>query len=352
MKKCNNLPKKISPNNLTDREKLILKLIVEEYINSATPVGSNVLIKNNKSLNLSSATIRNVMSNLEKEGLLIKNHTSSGRVPSIEGFKYYEKNLISYSIPTTIKNKLIDIFRKRNNNIDEVVNDSVKLISDILELPTIITSIHKDTVIKKIELVKLNETKALLISIFSDGNLIKNEIDFLKPELIKDIGICVQILNDRLVDFSVEQIINQLDILGNLIKSKVQNYEFIMQEVLQRIFNKNLLKYEQNIVSTKNILKQKEFQDVNKLNSILNLLENTSIWEYLALKSESDKKAKITFSNEILNNEYPDIAIASTNIKIGNSSKKQISIIGPTRMKYGEVMALLNFIKDELEKHD
>lgn len=354
MKKCNNLPKKYEENqHLTDRERLILKLIIEEYINTANPVGSNFLLQNNNQINLSSATIRNTMVQLEKKGLLIKNHTSSGRIPSVNGFKFYEKNLVLYHIPKNLKNQLIEIFKKRNNNIDEVVNDSVKLISDVLELPTIVTSIHHKSIVKKIELVQLKETQALLIVIFSDGNLIKNDINFLKPELITDIGICVQILNDRLINLSIDEITKRIDIIGNLIKTKVQNYEFVIQEVLQRIFNKKLLHSNSHIFSTKNILKQKEFHNFEKLNNVLNLLDNSSMWEYLALKSESEQKTKITFGNELLlENNYSDIAIASTSINLNNFSKKQISIVGPTRMKYGEVIALLEFIKKEIEKND
>ena len=92
--------------------------------------------------------------------------------------------------------------------------------------------------------------------------------------------------------------------------------------------------------------------EVNKLNKVLNLLDNSSIWEQLALKSLNEDAPKITFGNELNQEEYADIAIATTNININDNTKKQISIVGPTRMKYGEVIALLSFIKNELENND
>lgn len=357
MKKCksNDLIKKEiinKTNDLNEREKLFLRIIVEEYINTANPVGSIFLLQTNKDLDYSSATVRNIMSSLEKKGYLVKNHTSSGRVPSTLGFKYYEENLVSFNLPLALKNKLSTIFKKRNSNIDEVIADSVKLISDIIQLPTIITSIHEDTLIKKIELIQLDNNNALLIIVFSDSNLIKNEINFLKPELINDISICVQILNDRLINLNIKEVLEQINVVSRLIKEKVKNYEFIMQQILERIFNQNFMKNDKEVIATKNVLKHKEFQEVNKLNKVLNLLDNSSIWEQLALKSLNEDAPKITFGNELNQEEYADIAIATTNININDNTKKQISIVGPTRMKYGEVMALLSFIKNELENHD
>lgn len=357
MKKCksNDLIKKEiinKTNDLSEREKLFLRIIVEEYINTANPVGSIFLLQTNKDLDYSSATVRNIMSSLEKKGYLVKNHTSSGRVPSTLGFKYYEENLVSFNLPLALKNKLSTIFKKRNSNIDEVIADSVKLISDIIQLPTIITSIHEDTLIKKIELIQLDNNNALLIIVFSDSNLIKNEINFLKPELINDISICVQILNDRLINLNIKEVLEQINVVSRLIKEKVKNYEFIMQQILERIFNQNFMKNDKEVIATKNVLKHKEFQEVNKLNKVLNLLDNSSIWEQLALKSLNENAPKITFGNELNQEEYADIAIATTNININDNTKKQISIVGPTRMKYGEVIALLSFIKNELENND
>ncbi|MBO6041789.1 hypothetical protein J6P52_01235 [bacterium] len=282
MKKCksNDLIKKEiinKTNDLNEREKLFLRIIVEEYINTANPVGSIFLLQTNKDLDYSSATVRNIMSSLEKKGYLVKNHTSSGRVPSTLGFKYYEENLVSFNLPLALKNKLSTIFKKRNSNIDEVIADSVKLISDIIQLPTIITSIHEDTLIKKIELIQLDNNNALLIIVFSDSNLIKNEINFLKPELINDISICVQILNDRLINLNIKEVLEQINVVSRLIKEKVKNYEFIMQQILERIFNQNFMKNDKEVIATKNVLKHKEFQEVNKLNKVLNLLDNSSI---------------------------------------------------------------------------
>ncbi|MBO6021366.1 hypothetical protein J6P59_02155 [bacterium] len=282
MKKCksNDLIKKEiinKTNDLNEREKLFLRIIVEEYINTANPVGSIFLLQTNKDLDYSSATVRNIMSSLEKKGYLVKNHTSSGRVPSTLGFKYYEENLVSFNLPLALKNKLSTIFKKRNSNIDEVIADSVKLISDIIQLPTIITSVHEDTLIKKIELIQLDNNNALLIIVFSDSNLIKNEINFLKPELINDISICVQILNDRLINLNIKEVLEQINVVSRLIKEKVKNYEFIMQQILERIFNQNFMKNDKEVIATKNVLKHKEFQEVNKLNKVLNLLDNSSI---------------------------------------------------------------------------
>lgn len=362
MKKCNQQPKitnsskkhhdLIKVEGLTERENLFLKLIVEEYINTAIPIGSNFLLEHNKQLDCSSATIRNVMASLERKGFLLKNHTSSGRIPSTKGFKYYEQNLIEYNLPTAIKEQLLNIFKQRNEDINLVIERSVQLISEIVQLPAIITTVHSNAIVKKLELIQLNEKKAIFILVFNDGNIIKNEIELVTNNLINDVSICINILNDRIIDLTIDEIAKQINSISNIIKSKVKNYEFIMQEVITRIFDERLKQVQTNVVATKNALKQKEFQNVDELRQVLNLLENSSIWDQLAAISES-KGTRITFGHDLSNTEYKDLVIASTDLKVPDGAKMQISIVGPMRMKYNMAIALLNFIKQTIEKeHD
>ena len=124
-----------------------------------------------------------------------------------------------------------------------------------------------------------------------------------------------------------------------------------MQEVITKIFDERLKQVQTNVVATKNALKQKEFQNVDELKQVLNLLENSSIWDQLAAISES-KGTRITFGHDLANTEYKDLVIASTNLKVPDGAKMQISVVGPMRMKYNMAIALLNFIKQMIEKDD
>ncbi len=329
---------------ITDRQKKLLKVIIDEYTISAIPVGSKVI--NDKYFeDLSSATIRNEMATLEKDGFLIKTHTSSGRVPSTTGYQYYEKNIMKPYIDKNIKMQLTDILSKRNNSIDDVLSQSVSIINELTNLPSVITSVVADDTLKKIDLIQIDDATALVILITSSGNVNKNIIKINSCKQIDDIAICINIFNDRLIDTPISEIKEKVDSIKNIIHSKVKEYEFIIHELVNKIFDINT-KAKTNVSGTSKIVDLPEFYDHKKLKKVLTLLESTTIWQQIAYNREKTGKTLITFGEDI---GVEDVAVASTTINLKNS-KHQVAIVGPTRMNYSQVKGLLDFLKEELEK--
>ncbi len=329
---------------ITERQKKLLKVIVDEYTISAIPVGSKAI--NDKYFNdLSSATIRNEMAALEKDGLLIKTHTSSGRIPSTVGYQYYEKNIMKPYIDKNIKMQLIDILSKRNNSIEDVLTQSVSIINELTNLPSVITSVVTNDTLKKIDLVPIGDDAALIILITSSGNINKNLIKINNPKQIDDIAICINIFNDRLIDTPVSEMKEKVNSIKDIIRSKVKEYEFIINELVNKIFDLNI-KVASNVSGASKIVDLPEFQNHEKLKSVLKLLENTSVWQQIAYNREKTGKTLITFGDEI---GIEDVAVASTTINL-KSSQHQIAIVGPTRMNYSQIKGLLDFLKEHLEK--
>lgn len=332
---------------LTNRQIQLLKHIVNEYIATAIPVGSKIIAAKYLS-NVSAATIRNEMAVLEKKGYLEKNHTSSGRIPSVKCYKFYEKNFSHVYIDIdNIKLKLKKIFNNRNNTINEIVEESCKIISESLKLPLVTIEKEQNLLLKRIDLVKINTKKALIIVILSNGSLVKNMIYFDKAVHLQDISICIRIFNDRLLDCPLNDIQKRLVVIKEIIKKKVQEYEFILQEVIERIFEfkRKIIK---NVHNQKAILSVPEFRDEAKLKEILEILESTSIWEQIAYhQQKSGGKTCIIFGDEI---NKDDLVFAKTNIKLSNYSQTEFYMVAPTRVDYSKVKWLLKFINDEFQK--
>lgn len=159
--------------NLTDRQIELLRCIVEEYVATAIPVGSKTIIQKYMK-DISAATVRNDMAILEKANLLEKNHTSSGRVPSIEGYKFYEKNFSKPIVKDeNLKIKLRKIFADRTKSIETIIEESCKIITESTKLPLITIEKNKDILLKRIDLVEINKSTAMVIVIASNGNLSK-----------------------------------------------------------------------------------------------------------------------------------------------------------------------------------
>ncbi len=331
---------------LTERQTEILKIIIDCYTFSAQPVSSKEIV-NKYMTDLSSATIRNEMAALEKLGMLEKTHTSSGRVPSIKGYKFYEENILKPHVSSQIKNQLSKVFVDRNQSIDTVIDQSVSIMNEILKLPSVVTTFNSEDLLKRFDLIQLSNDTAMIILVTSNGMINKNTIRFDHPEQLEDISICIRVFNDRLVDTPLSKIQPKLNSIKEIIRSKVHEYEFCIQQIIKKIFQFNQMDIPKtNVYGTKWLTTQPEFKNVEKLKQILTMLEDTNVWKHISYNQQNTGTTSITFGDEIGNN---NISVASTMINL-NNQKHQLSVVGPTRMNYAEVKGILNFIKNEIEK--
>ncbi len=334
---------------LTERQKMIFKIVVDEYINNAQPVGSKEILHKYK-LNISSATIRNEMAILEKYDLLEKTHTSSGRIPSTNGYKYYDKYISKSELSDDIRKRLSVIFANRNLSIDTIINESAEIISEILKLPSVITTFNKEDLLKRFEMIELNENEAMIILVTSSGTLNKSVITFKNKKQLSDISICIRIFNDRLVDTPLNKIQKKFESIKEIVRSKVHEYEYCLQNIINKIFEMyKTTPYTQksNVSGTKFLTVQPEFKDVEKIKNVLDMLENSNIWKHISYNFEKSGDTKITFSNEL---GVKNVSVASTLINIDNK-KHQLSVVGPERMRYKDVKGVLDFIKKEIENY-
>lgn len=331
---------------LSERQTKLLKIIVEQYINEATPISSKEVIHDFLK-DLSSATIRNEMAYLEKVGLIEKTHTSSGRVPTSLGYEFYRKEILQPSLTVDLKKKLTKIFAKRLTSIESIIDESMAVINETLHLPSIVTTGEINETLKRIDLIPIHKNMAIVIVVTSSGNITKNTITFNEDKVLNDISTCIRIFNDRLVDTPIEKLPEKIEGIKDIIKNSVENYEFIMQGLIQKIFDLKY-QYHTSIHGTKYLTTQPEFkQDVDKLNKVLDLLDKSSIWQQIAYQQSKTGKTTLITSGEKVGAK--ELAIATVNVK-GDKNSHQISVVGPNRMDYSKVQGILDFLKEELEK--
>lgn len=330
---------------LTSRQIKLLKLIVEKYIDNATPISSKEIVANYFK-NLSTATIRNEMVNLEKKHLIEKTHTSSGRVPTNEGYEFYRLNILQSNLSVELKHRLQKIFAKRLTSIESIINESMYVINETLHLPSIVTTSEIDETLKRIDLIPIHKNMAIVIVVTSSGNITKNTITFNDHKMLNDISTCVRIFNDRLINTPLSKIKEKINSIKDLIKRSIENYEFIMQEIITKIFNVKY-KFHTEVHGSKYLTTQPEFKDITKLNKILDLLDKTNIWQQIAYNQF--KSGKTTLITSATNIGAKDLAIASINVK-GKNDYHQISVIGPNRMDYSKIKGILDFLKENIER--
>lgn len=327
---------------LTERQENILKLIITEYIKSARPVGSNLICEE---LKCSSATVRNEMAELEELGLLEKTHTSSGRIPSEKGYRYYVDHLMK---PKELNGedmlRLQIIFNNQQLALSDYLSESLKLISDMTSYTSIVLGgTSHDNKLKEISVVPIN-SESLVIIVITDTGHVENKTVTLKNVSLEEIKKTVNLINDLIVGTPIDEVSSKLEfeikpIIGRYVKEHEIVYNTFYQ-VFKDFSSKNI-----NVVGKNNILKQPEFNNIEKIKDIFGKLDNEE--NIIESIKEENNDIKIYIGKE--NTLDEEVTIIKTKYHT-KDQEGTIAIVGPKRMDYDRVVTLLEYIKDNIEE--
>ncbi|RAK10332.1 heat-inducible transcription repressor HrcA [Halanaerobium saccharolyticum] len=337
---------------LDSRKKRILQAIIQEHIISASPIGSRTLAKK-YNLDVSPATIRNEMADLEDLGYLEQPHTSAGRIPSDKGYRYYVDQLISRKkneVPGIIEN--VENLYQDLQDVQDIISGMAKMLSNMTHY-TAMVSEPKSQVsrLKKVEIMQLADNSLLLVLV-TDTGMVNNKIINLDQSLST---AKISYLNK----FLSEKLENKL--LANLDSSYLKEVE---KELLARVdLSVDLFKQFYNefegafepggvkvyLGGTSYILEQPEFNDLEKVKKMLKLLDQEEMLNKIINSiSGSDLEIKIGQENEVEDIKNCSLVVAT--YYISERAVGKIGVIGPTRMEYPRVISSVDVISDILSK--
>lgn len=328
---------------LSERRKELLKLIVEEYIKTANPVGSSLLCGK---LKCSSATIRNEMASLEDMGYLEKTHTSSGRVPSEMGYRYYVDNLMEPKKMTGEEVlKLQTIFDNKGLVLSDVITRSMEIISEITNCTSLVLGASSaENKLKEVEAIPFSDSKVIAIVITDKGHVEHKELNVDGNVSPKEVKKVVELINKLLVGTPLDEVSAKLEfeikpIIGNYVKSHEALYQ-----AFYNAFNEFSYKSHMHMAGRTKLLDYREFDSVAKVKEILNKFDD----ENMVKKIEADcNDINVYIGHE--NNFDDDVSVIKTKYNI-NGEEGTIAIVGPKRMDYEKVVSLLNYIKQNIER--
>lgn len=333
---------------LNDRKIQILKAIINDYIATAEPVGSRTLAKK-YDLGVSSATIRNEMSDLEDMGLIIQPHTSAGRIPSELGYRLYVDRLMNASELTPKEQEFLHSVVSGNiTRIEYLMEETAKAISMLTNYTTIISEpILKRTALKQIRLMPLDESAIMLI-IVTEGNFVKNHIIRVnKAPSDEDLFSVSVKINNILKGHTLEDI-NEHTIMA--LQKELKEYSGLLKPVLKAV--QKTIRSAENVhlhmSGAKNILTFPEFSDISKATEIFRAFEEKNNLVSL-LEDAKSNDIRILIGNEINIKEMKDCSVITTTYNMGENTKGSIGIIGPTRMNYNQVVSVLNEMVKNIE---
>ncbi|AOG60261.1 heat-inducible transcription repressor [Spiroplasma helicoides] len=332
---------------LKKRQELILKTIIEEYIKTASPVGSK-RIQEVISIEISSATIRNESAFLEEQGFLEKAHTSSGRVPSTKGYRYYVDYLMKSNDIEDVKSQIEEIFKRRGATIDQILEETSKILSEMTKLATVVATNDgfEEVELNKVELVSLSGKNAIVIFVLSNG-VVENKMINLETVPIEELQISIDLFNDRLVNSKLSEIEFKSKAILPILKSQVKKYEFILQTFVSALLHTGSSQAKTS--GMKYLLENPEFNDPNKIKSIVEFIESSSPFAWFKSQMNNKNKAAVAIGIETgVGND--DIAIVGTNFPTESGGQGTLALVGPKRIQYDKVSDLLEWIGQKIEE--
>ena len=329
---------------LTQRQIDIFKAIVDEFTRTAEPVGSKKLMSL-LDFHCSSATIRNEMAVLEDVGLLEKTHTSSGRIPSRKGYRFYVEHLMEKELDNEVKHSLQQVFNERHYSMDEIVRKSCDILSQMTHLTSVVLGPEsKYQTLQHIQLVPISSRSAVAIFITDHGHTENKTFQFDTDVSVKDLKTCTDLLNDKLCGTPIKDVVEKMQEIEPLLAAQVARHE-----VLFEAFVSAFMKFASDKVycsGQSNMLYQPEFSDINKLREVMKVLEDSSLFRQLA-NHEGNVAIEIGGDNELI--QVDDMAVVSSKFHLPGNEEGQLMIIGPTRMQYNRVVALMEYMSKAIE---
>lgn len=328
---------------LSERQNKLLRLIVEEYIKTASPVGSTGICE---VLNVSSATIRNEMANLEDLGYLEKTHTSSGRIPSEKGYRYYVDNLMKPKEMTGEDVlKLQTIFDNKSLVLSDVITRSMEIISEITNCTSVVLGTNSlNNKLKQVEVVPFDDDKVIAIVITDKGHVEHKELSVGKNVSTNEVKKVVELINKLLVGTPLNEVSSKLEFeIKPIIANYVQSHEALYQ-VFYNAFSEFSFKNNMHMAGRTKLLDYREFDNVSKIKEVLNKFDDANMVKNI---EAYDNDINVYIGHE--SNFDDDVSVIKTRYVV-NGEEGTIAIVGPKRMDYEKVVSLLEFIKRNIER--
>ena len=336
----------MAEEELDNRKQLVLKAIIDDYIESAEPVGSRTLARK-YDLGVSPATIRNEMADLEMLGYLRQLHTSSGRVPSSKGYRFYVDGLIPPKPVSDEEKVLIDRwYRTRVKRIDEVFVETAKIISEVTKnVALVLAPQMTHAAFRCLQFLPLDDHRVITV-LMTDAGFIENKIvEMPDGATFADFQRMAHVINYNLAGHTLSSIEPpQLKQIEDEI-ADTPLYESAL-EIIHRALDSG--KRERLYLGgTTQLLAQPEFHDVEKVKETLLVLEEESLMKDV-LHAHMGEGLEVTIGQENEDSHFQDSSIITATYHLDGELLGTIAVLGPTRMEYAKAMSLLEYMNKNL----
>ncbi len=336
--------------DLTERKKRILRVVIEHYINTAEPVGSKTIAAS-AGLDLSSATIRNEMSDLEALGLLEQPHTSAGRIPSPKGYRLYVYELMEeHKLSLQETERVNRALQVKMAELDRVLDQVGRIAAQLTQYPAFTLSSGSGRVtVRRFDLLMV-ERSAFIIVLMTNNNVVRNRLIRLPTDLNEtQLQLLNTLLNASFTGLTLEEITPELLRLAQHaageaygLISLVVSFAVEVLEVLER--------RQVHTSGLSHLLEHPEYQSLDKAQTLLTYLSEDGDPSRFPLPQENGGSTRILIGPENVAAALKDTSVIMASYDIGEGTRGIIGVVGPTRMDYAKISARLSYLADSLSR--
>lgn len=333
--------------DISERQLRILQAIISDFISTGEPVGSRSLSKNHD-INVSPATIRNEMSDLEEMGYLTHPHTSAGRVPSDKAYRLYVDGMMQkYELPEEEKKIISARLSDDFNEFEKTIKKAASLLSEITNLTSFaITPTQNADTLKYINVLPVDEETVVLMIVSSSGRVTNTALKLNCPYNEENLALLSKNLTYTFKGKTISEALT-IDIINNL-QSDMQAMSKLAENIMPNFMKtlENMLDVNLYMDGLTNIFNIPEFNDIDRAKTFLEMLNNKEDLTKVLVSRENG--TIITIGNENSKDIMPDCSMITATYEIDGKLIGKIGVIGPTRMKYDEVTSVIEYMTENL----
>jgi len=333
---------------LDERKQKILLAIIQDYIATAEPVGSRTISRKYE-LGVSPATIRNEMADLDEMGFIEQPYTSAGRIPSDKGYRYYVDFLMEkYPLSAEVQQAVRERFKRKLSDLEEVIRTTGELLSNMTDYIAITLGPQvKQSALRHIELSRISLNRGLLVVVTDSGAVEHRFFDLPESVTSEELRAISKVLTDKLRGIT-------LDMVTKTILEEIYINLAVRRRLLDAILNliESILSESDEtkvfFCGTRNILKQPEFKNIEKLQFLLGFLEEERLVKDLVSQQLLSEGLTIKIGGENSYEGVHDCSLITATYRVGGEVVGTVSVLGPTRMDYSKAVAVVEFVTEAL----
>jgi len=323
---------------LTDRRSALLNLIVEEYVDTALPVGSKYIVGKHH-MGVSPATVRLEMARLEDEGFISQPHTSAGRVPSDKGYRYYVESLMSEeSIPLEERETIRHQFHQAERAMEQWFQLAAAVLAHSVSNFAVVTSPRSnETRLRHVQLVPLQEMTALLVVVLNEARIRQQVIALREPHDESDLLVATGRINERFAGLSLTELSGLPEPAGELDAMIVRAVAELMDQesvALGDVFRDGV----------REVLSQPEFARSDRMLDIIDILEQRTLSTAIPIRQLGDGAISVVIGNENSNESLRECSVVVARYGKDGGPSGVVAVLGPTRMRYSRTIPTVRYL--------